>query len=730
MHDSAKRRRLRGSCDVCRKRKIRCDSAEKPGEPCSHCVAFKTECTHSAQKSSGNFSTPNWKSAQSHVAKILSTSVPYIRPNDPDMVHEILVEVAQYARALEDAVGTLRRQLRAVVKASSDTPPAEDGSEPSSDEDLADLQVGSQAVPPIARGSFPLCLSDQFLQAAFEHLHGHGNTLPSPSGRRAEFWTPQPWSRLLVADKPKQTFPETDLLDSLVDIYFEEINSITGILHSRSFRESVLDGLHLRNPHFGAVVLAVCSIASRQSQDPRVLPEGFTSEHSRGLKFFRQAQKFLSPSFSRQHSLYQLQLICLSIKFLAGSGLSPDFWIWANIGIRFAQAAGVHRRDGYIGMDPATAEQYKRAFWFLIASDTLMTTFRGVSSTIQPADFDLELPLAFDKATSDEVHPEEAFMTAYIQLLTIFRRVQDIVNGPDRRPCSQDVVVELDSALNSWIDGLPVQLRWDPSEQNRIALNQSAALHCLYYQTQILLHRHFIPSIGKQTMSNTNSPSLAICATAARSCVHLLDVQARQGRPLHNAHVVIVLFDCAVVLMVNARLTGTPSSADRTIADVRNCARVLRLYEQRWRLAGRKYDIITTMLNLGNSNTNTNASDAVPSAKAVRSIAPKQSVASVPASSELSSAAPRLYWPAVQSFDHPFSPSLRHPGNWLLELDSSGLSSQSQSDAFQADGYNANLDNGTSGIGHFGQGHSVTDHDWQGWNQYLEELDNGFGGFQ
>jgi hypothetical protein len=35
------------------------------------------------------------------------------------------------------------------------------------------------------------------------------------------------------------------------------------LLHSTTFRASVADGEHLRDPHFGAVVLAVCALASR-----------------------------------------------------------------------------------------------------------------------------------------------------------------------------------------------------------------------------------------------------------------------------------------------------------------------------------------------------------------------------------------------------------------------------------------------------------------------------------
>ncbi|KAJ7100396.1 hypothetical protein C8R44DRAFT_352063 [Mycena epipterygia] len=45
-------------------------------------------------------------------------------------------------------------------------------------------------------------------------------------------------------------------------------NTLLGILHSPSFHQSFSDGLHFRDPDFGGVVLAVCSLANRYSDDP------------------------------------------------------------------------------------------------------------------------------------------------------------------------------------------------------------------------------------------------------------------------------------------------------------------------------------------------------------------------------------------------------------------------------------------------------------------------------
>ena len=82
----------------------------------------------------------------------------------------------------------------------------------------------------------------------------------------------------------------------------------------------------------------------------------------------------------------------------------------------------------------------------------------------------------------------------------------------------------------------PNAVRWDPTRENLLFLNQSANLYANYYQLQIAVHRPFIPSPRKP--SPLSFPSLAICTNAARSSIHVLDVQyKRTGMPLFSNQV-------------------------------------------------------------------------------------------------------------------------------------------------------------------------------------------------
>ena len=114
-----------------------------------------------------------------------------------------------------------------------------------------------------------------------------------------------------------QQFPGPALLDSLVDHYFKHINIELPLLHRPTLEHDIARGLHRRDAAFGAVVLLVCAMGSRYSDDPRVQlsdedlfvdadqrPSDANSEtdeemrrrrrpslagYSRGWKYFRQA---------------------------------------------------------------------------------------------------------------------------------------------------------------------------------------------------------------------------------------------------------------------------------------------------------------------------------------------------------------------------------------------------------------------------------------------------------
>ncbi|KAJ7696786.1 hypothetical protein B0H17DRAFT_392237 [Mycena rosella] len=258
-----------------------------PGNRCTNCVKAQTQCTHARLKPVENIRPPPSpsliiKTAQDYIEEILGTSTVYIPPADP---HQVLVQIAQYARTLEERLAALQEPILGLTSKSPKAPsPGALGAPTKRPPIVKGLLTG--VLPNMKTNLFyGESSSVQFLHSAMKRIHG--STLIGLGVQPPEFCPTQPWEKLII-DAPQQVFPDDDLLTNLVNMYFERINPIISILHSPTFRQSIAEGLHLRDQRFGAVVLTVCSLASRYSDDPRVFLDGVNSKLSCGWKWFHQ----------------------------------------------------------------------------------------------------------------------------------------------------------------------------------------------------------------------------------------------------------------------------------------------------------------------------------------------------------------------------------------------------------------------------------------------------------
>ncbi|KAG6840164.1 hypothetical protein C0991_008486 [Blastosporella zonata] len=446
---------------------------------------------------------------------------------------------------------------------------------------------------------------------------------PILGSKREEFWTTRPWERLIDGvPKASFIFPQADLMTSLIDLYFERVNFLTPVLHRPSFERSVAEELHLRDDEFATVLLLVCAVGSRFSEDPRILLEEEDVEpsmSSAGWKWFHQVQR-VNRSVLAAPSLYDLQYYCLSVMFLQGSTAQQQCWSLVGIGIRMAQDVGAHRRKHSSESLTVTEELWKRGFWVLVSMDRMISSAMGRPCAIQDEDFDIDFPIECDDEYWEHPDPAKrfkqppnkpAYVTGFVvllklnQVLTIILRTiysinkSKIIMGFVGKQWEQHIVAELDSALNKWVDTVPEHLRWDPNRENLKFLDQSALLYSTYYYIQILIHRSFIPAPRKP--SPLSFPSLAICTNAARSCSHIADAYRRRGLlapfPIHMS-----IFTAGIVLLLNmwnGKRSGISTDPSRDMNDVQKCMQCLRQSEARWASIGRLWDIMYELASVG-----------------------------------------------------------------------------------------------------------------------------------
>ncbi|KAK7034658.1 Gypsy retrotransposon integrase-like protein 1 [Paramarasmius palmivorus] len=662
-HDfPAKKRRLQNACDECRKRKSRLvpttlrgdtvndelsdtgDSANMPGNICTNCLSFRTECTHvlaMAKKKRGPpRGTPRGqKTVQSIVKSILSTSKPFVVPEDPENLRQILFDLAHRVTTLEEELEEARRSKVPESRSSNvaDTPSPSttfEGSSPPPAGSYNDLDahclenleglteyVRQLHIDQVQARHFGSS-SDQLLtlSAMVAKAQATGTSSTTITVRRHAFWHIHSWQAERPEPYPDYAFPEDDLMKDLINLFFENVNTFLPVLHQKVFEKSIAEGLHHRDRYFAAVLLCVCACGSRYSKDSRVFDDPKT-EVSAGWKWYRQI-RLLRSTFLAPPTLYELQLYCLAIFFIQDTSTPEACWNLLGIGIRCAQDLGVHRKPPPDMKPTVESQLWNRVFWALISIDVIMSAFLGRPRASNADDFDLPLPIECDDEYWETEDPEQAFKqplgkpcklsfwVSFLKLLDIIGFAQRTIyavrkpemwaklgmSGPE---WNEKIVLQLDSSLNAWIDTIPEHLKWDPNKQDPLFFNQSTTLYVTYYWVQILIHRPFISPVNEEAV--LTFPSLSICANAARSCCHLVEIQQRRTY-LPFPTVLSALYISAIVLLLNVwrgKKMNTTPDVNKEMVDVWRCFELLKQFEPRHQIAGRFRDILGEMLSVG-----------------------------------------------------------------------------------------------------------------------------------
>ncbi|KIY71141.1 hypothetical protein CYLTODRAFT_419143 [Cylindrobasidium torrendii FP15055 ss-10] len=604
---ASKKRRLQGSCDSCKARKTRCDSATRPGLKCSNCANLGIECTHVAAMSRKNGGIPinliataveDSGSVKHQLSSILSHD--YTPPSDPKAVDTLLKSLAQYAKQLE---GRLERAELRLSRMCNTTPSSSTTSDPPDPANIG-IPMGDLLLDARSR-RFGRSRDAKHIDAA---LNLKEQLDPTHRFRRPEFWyAPEhPWEYLQVVEPPGLRFPSPDLLNELVAIFLRNLNRHVHLIHGPSFVRQIATGYHYVSHAFGSVVLAVCAIAARYSDDPRV-----GNGHHKGWNYYSQLKAVHTGQYLEADDfLFNLQLFPLMVLYAYSLLLPEQCWLLTGMGVRLAQAGNVHRKRTSDKPWTANDEMLKRAWWCLVILDTYVSSFDGRTRMTSFEEFDVDFPLEVD----DEYWPGEPLAepqqpwrqpanthsrvsgwVCHLKLLEIYSfgltTIYNIRRAPlwDSIGCpawNRNVVDVLDASVNKWLDNIPEHLRWDPHAPDPVAL----VLRCTYDWVIIQIHRPF-----KKDLSST-----AACVTAARSLAHALAAYSKvlPQFPLPTAFGWLTFSSVVLLLNIARDKQSGKTGSGRDVDDINKNMELLATNEGTWQVAGRYHDIIREVFDL------------------------------------------------------------------------------------------------------------------------------------
>lgn len=424
--------------------------------------------------------------------------------------------------------------------------------------------------------------------------------------RRQEFWTMPPWEMTFEgADVDIARFepiisanmPPPDLAEELISLYFQHSNSQFPLLHRPTFERLWSSGYHQHDAWFACLCFTLFAVASRWSDDDRVLCEvnsvtsGLSQPPSEeelpnlrwrtaGWKYYNVAIEIcmVKRSVLKPATLFEIQTFSLQAMFLRGNDHYPSSWFLIEIGVRKAQDKGIHRKKAYAKVPPAEGELWKRAWWLLVAFDRVTSTALGRPCCSRDEDSDVDLPSEVDDEYWEHPDPNLAFKqpAGKPSLVTAFNswvRLTQLTSFAARTLYSSDkqqgvlrrlgpnwrsrAIEKMNAALAQWYETIPAHLRWSPTMENPIFANQAVTLYTTYHLARIMIYRPFIKAPdaptgtqGREDPRGLENPALAVCTEAARACARIIGVQLQRGFS-NLSNLISVSHICAALLLMN-----------------------------------------------------------------------------------------------------------------------------------------------------------------------------------
>ncbi|KAJ7175427.1 fungal-specific transcription factor domain-containing protein [Mycena filopes] len=413
--------------------------------------------------------------------------------------------------------------------------------------------------------------------------------------RRRLFWDTLPWEK--GPYECHYVFPQPDLITSLVQVYFATVHATFPVLHRPSFERPLAEGLHLTDHDFGGLLLAVLAVASRYSDDPRVLVEGDDTVLSAGWKYANQIQIILGKS--PDPSIYEVQMYALCSRYVLGTSRPEVCSLYTDLGISCLRLRGEYRRKRDEHNVNLQDEEWRRVFWqvFYLVFDRMGCVFHGRPPGFDLEDEDVDLPLEVDDEYWERGFvqplgkpPLQSYLVQHARLCIILgdamRRLYVSTETKMRfgwhgSEWERSTVAELDSAMNDFLDSIPPHLRWDPvSPPQGTFFDQSLALHVAFQHIQITIHRPYIHKMGALA-----GPALSICTGAARSILHMASVwlARRRWQPPTLMNSVFVSGIILVLNMFNTKRAHPGLSMDlkKDLAHVDTAMEVMKVLESR-----------------------------------------------------------------------------------------------------------------------------------------------------
>ncbi|TYJ54919.1 hypothetical protein B9479_004427 [Cryptococcus floricola] len=657
MTDHAKKRRLERACDVCRRKKIRCNRPQDTDntDKCIYCQEGGLECTYN-EEAQRRGPPKGYVDALEHRCGRLEKIIQQLDPQldldayaGPQLDLDTF-EASVHRQKLRDSgipSYPLHKPLSSNIgpTASLGAPRTSLARTPHLDRFYKSLHSQGHHTDIEAESSAQTYLvsSLKHVGARDQHWRYYGkgsdiDTMSHLSGllyrtgqtsgqtfdlideiartKRQNYWDAPRWEMRTneegLHSVDLDSWPEQVVAQRLINAYFDYASIYLPLLDRNEFQQQH-DLERWKQDHgFARVCLLVFACGARFVDDPIVLwPDESQSSfddprfhrHSAGWRYFC-ALVCMGRKTVQIPNLHEIQVQVLTCQFLLGAALPYQLWIIAGKGLRSCQELGIHRRATLSRVAPAEKEALTRAFWCLYHLDRVASAPLGRSVAIYDSDTDVDYPSAINDQTT---------LSTFILLLKIDHilgaTLQTIYSRPLGSKFNADLdrssIAEMNTALDLWETQVPPELCWDPTHiiSDYTLFRQITALYAHYHYTRILVNRtHLIPTpASKADPGSGYSRSLvsarALCEILQTSLERGERQGVREGARL-DIGMALGVWSSAIIILIDVHCSRqTFQERQRSVEYLRILEKASEDMELSWRLQGKYTDMLRIMMD-------------------------------------------------------------------------------------------------------------------------------------
>ncbi|OTA92649.1 hypothetical protein M434DRAFT_31670 [Hypoxylon sp. CO27-5] len=582
--NEAKRRRIARACDMCRKKKIKCDG-KLPA--CTHCINYKTDCVFTQVEKKRN--PPKGAKYIEGLENRLGRMESLLRLSGLLGDDDESTDLATLEKRLAEKHQLSRQASQAAT--SNPTSPSQatsghDGTASTPRSSLTSPEPSNQRDFKKDNSPQPEKLKDEEEVEALSEMmcslvtnqsgetryigSSSGFSIFSPKGiqwvnektgdtsfqqmisevsiddHKWNHWKPEIFSDLFHRPVYRPLPPKPEALSLLKD-YFDNFNCMFPLFHQPTFMHLV-ERQYSNDPYQGSGWWASLNVALAIAHRLRVMSNLVPQEEDeKSWAYMKNAMGVFSELTMRNTDLLSVQALLGMASFMQGTPNPQPSFLLVAAAIRLSHSIGLHKRGSGFNLNPVEIEQRKRVFWIAYMLDKDLCLRSGRPPAQDDDDMNVELPDAdpVDNIGNIPLADGKGKMNlfrAMCELTVIESQVYKRLYSTKATKLSEgellQTIGELDKQLETWKDNIPIDFR--PEHEIKAShtplILHVVMLHFSYYNALTTIHRmsihhgYWTSRLSNYAIQGLNSrplnprvfASAALCASAARASIQLL----------------------------------------------------------------------------------------------------------------------------------------------------------------------------------------------------------------